>query len=101
MVNIMKYLTSLKNRIKIPIIPKSWLGIMLWVFLFGCILLDAPALMIYILLSLLFIDKLLTLSLLYAALATVKIMSSTMNAMVQTQMLMEETAYKNKKSETE
>jgi hypothetical protein len=85
-------LNDLRKTIKLPFVPALWLGFIFWFMLLGALLFSLPAIVIYVLLGLLFLDKLFMLFQFYAALATAKTFNYTLQALVETQMLMEERA---------
>jgi len=83
-------LNVLRKKVKLPFVPVMWIGFILWIILLGALVLDLPAIVIYITLGLLFADKLMMLTQFYAALATAKAYNYTLQAVIQTQMLVEE-----------
>ena len=83
-------LNGLRKTLRIPFIPVIWVGFVLWFVLLGMLILGAPALAIYIVLGFLFLDKLLMLTQFYGALAAAKAYNYTLQAVIQTQMLIEE-----------
>ncbi len=83
-------LNDLRKRLKIPFIPILWIGFVLWFILLGFLILGAPAWLTYVVLGLLFVDKLYMLVQFYSALAAAKAYNYTLQAVVQTHMLIEE-----------
>lgn len=90
-------LSALRKIIKLPFVPLMWVGFVVWIVLVGSILLGAPAYLIYALLFLLFVDKLFMLAQFYGALATAKTFNYTLQALVETQLLMQEQTHTTKK----
>ncbi len=83
-------LNDLRKKVKLPYVPITWVGLIFWVMLVGALVLNLPAYVVYIILSLLFIDKLMMMAQFYSALAAAKSYNYTLQAVIQTQMLVEE-----------
>ena len=77
-------------KAKFPSIPFVWIGFILWFTLLGSLILGLSPWVVYSLLALLFIDKVFLVMQFFAAVATAKATGYMLEAMIATQLLMDE-----------
>ncbi len=81
---------DLRKRVRIPYVPAVWLGFVFWIIALGALVLSLPAWVLYVALAVCFLDKLMMTFQFYGAVAAAKMYNYTLQAVIKTQMLVEE-----------